>query len=276
MVKKSSVPKKIKTESVEKTVEERIEALTAEIPETETKPAQVMQVVEVTEEIPEETQAPVESMTLEEKISEMKEEEPTMKEEQTPAEEQTEHAREEKQKEVVSEFFATKKEPKTFGYPDISVHKKSSFPSIILWALSILLIVAGIGAVIIGINKGGMKSISFAKPTPTVTPTIAPTASPTPQADRSKLKVEILNGSGKAGVASTMKTVLEGKGYVVAGTGNAQNYDYAKTEIQVKAEQSVYLPVLQADLSGSYSIGSASSTLKSSLPYDAVVIVGKE
>jgi hypothetical protein len=33
---------------------------------------------------------------------------------------------------------------------------------------------------------------------------------------------------------------------------------------------------LQADLAGSYTVGSTAATLKNTLPYDAVVIVGKE
>jgi hypothetical protein len=160
------------------------------------------------------------------------------------------------------------------GYPNISIHKKSIAP-IIFWAVGVCILVVAIGVGIITMSKGTFP-ISFARPTPT--PTLAPTplVTPTPEVNKKELEVEILNGSGKAGVAGILKTLLEEKGYTVAGTGNAANYDYAKTEIQVKVDKEAFLSILQVDLTGSYVIGSTSATLKDSLPYNAVIIIGKE
>lgn len=93
--------------------------------------------------------------------------------------------------------------------------------------------------------------------------------------DRSKLTIEIQNGSGIAGAAGKVKTILEDLGYVISKTGNADNYDYEETVIQVKATRKSYLPLLEKDLESSYTIGSTSSTLTGSTA-DAVVIVGKE
>jgi hypothetical protein len=72
-----------------------------------------------------------------------------------------------------------------------------------------------------------------------------------------------------------MQTTLEDLGYVVSKTGNANNYDYSKTVIEVKATRKSYLPLLQKDLSAKYSIGSTSATMTDSSA-DAIVIVGKE
>lgn len=118
-------------------------------------------------------------------------------------------------------------------------------------------------------------------PTPQVskTPTPKPTANPIDKAtglDRSSLSVEVLNGSGKAGVASLASDLLKGLGYKVTSVGNADNFDYENTEIQVASSKSTYLDLLKKDLGNTYTIGTASGTLTASTSADAVVIVGKE
>jgi outer membrane biosynthesis protein TonB len=134
------------------------------------------------------------------------------------------------------------------------------------------------------------------EPTPTEMPTdtpeptgktgSTPTKKPTPQVsvdpvdkttklDRSKLSVEIQNGSGQAGVAGKAADTLKNLGYSVGSTGNADNYDYQGVTISVKSSKSSYLPLLKSDLSSSYTVGSTSATLSNSSSSDAVVIVGK-
>lgn len=241
------MPKKLsetksRSAGLKKTVEEKIQELAP--------PPQVMQVVEVADE-PMKEEVPV----VEEKIEETISEEP-------------------KEESKVSEFFSPSKETSSMGYPNITVHKKSIAP-IIFWAVGVCVLVVAIGVGIISVSKGTLP-ISFVRPTPTPTSVPTPIVTPTPAVNKKELEVEILNGSGKAGVAGILKTLLEEKGYTVAGTGNATSYDYAKTEIQVKADKEAFLSILQADLTGSYVIGTATATLKSSLPYNAVIIIGKE
>lgn len=184
---------------------------------------------------------------------------------------------EEKKQDVVSEFFAKKEQPSTVGYPDITVHKKSIIPGVFLWALGVILLVVGIGAVIILTSRGSMKMPSLViKPSPTPTVAPAPTAVPTPAIDKTTLKIQVLNGSGTAGEAGKMKSLLEEKGYTVVGTGNAKTYDYDKTEIQATSAHEAVLGVLSTDLAGSYTVGSTAATLKDTLPYNILVIVGKE
>lgn len=242
------MPKKAtsKSRSAEpKTVEEKIE---------EKPPAQVMQVVEVEDEAPAEEPVPVAEEVQKEELTEEK-------------------SRIADQESVVSEFFTPKEEKSSLGYPDISVHKQP-LSQVYLWAIGVLLVVVLIGAGIIWASRGGVAKLSFAKPTPT--PTAAPTPTPTPAIDKKTITIEVLNGSGIAGTAGNMKTFLEEKGYTVSGTGNAKNYEYEKTEIQTKEETASYSAFIASDLAGSYTVGSISATLKSSLPYDVVVIVGKE
>jgi len=254
---KKSLPAGRQVKPKAQTVEDKIQELA---------PPQVMQVVEVTEE----------PIVAEEKLSEAS---PTQdasagEAKSRPAGEESAPLSQEKQKEVVSEFFSPSKESSSVGYPTISMHKKSIAP-IIFWAIGVCVLVVAIGVGIITFSKGTFP-ISFVRPTPTPTSTPTPIVTPKPEVNKKELEVEILNGSGKAGIASILKTLLEEKGYTVAGTGNAKNYEYAKTEIQVKADKEAFLSILQADLTGFYVIGSATATLKDSLPYNAVIIIGKE
>lgn len=113
--------------------------------------------------------------------------------------------------------------------------------------------------------------------TPTPTKTSSSSSSsvdPVTKLDRSDLTIVVQNGSGEAGVANVMKTKLEDLGYVVSSTGNADNFDYAQTNIQVKSASKDFLTLLKKDLGNDYTIGSATSDYTGS--GDAVVIVGKE
>lgn len=115
-------------------------------------------------------------------------------------------------------------------------------------------------------------------PVPTNTPTPKPTGNPidkTTGLDRSKLSVTVENGSGAAGVAATGKDFLNGLGYDVTSTSNADNFDYTGVTIQVKSSASDYLALLKKDLSTKYTVGDTSSDLSASISADAVVIIGK-
>lgn len=92
--------------------------------------------------------------------------------------------------------------------------------------------------------------------------------------DRADLSIVVQNGSGEAGVAKVMADKLTALGYVVSSTGNADNYDYAQSVIQVKSADKAFLALLRKDLSDDYTIGTATSDYTGS--GDAVVIVGKE
>jgi|GEM_PF-2081295 len=264
------MPKKLQSKKKKiLSVEEKIQEL-ASVKESEpVAPPPVMQVVEeVIDEIPQPT------------TTQEKQEEPVVENQEievAPQEEMAEEAAgkpKEETESVVSEFFTPSKQTSSVGYPNISVHKKSIAP-VVLWAVGVCVLVVTIGVGIVTVSKGTFP-ISLARPTPTPSPVPTLIVTPTPVVNKKELEVEILNGSGKAGVANTLKKLLEEKGYTVAGTGNAVNYNYANTEIQVKADKEAFIPILQADLTGSYVIGSTSATLKATLPYNAVIIIGKE
>lgn len=128
-------------------------------------------------------------------------------------------------------------------------------------------------------------------PTESLTPTKKPKNSPTPEKgtptptgtssvdkasglDRADLKIEVQNGSGTAGVATKASNLLKKLGYDVVSSGNADNFDYEGTTIQVKSTKKAYLDILKKDLSATYTISSATSDYKGT-EADAVVIIGK-
>jgi len=188
----------------------------------------------------------------------------------------------EEKKDLVNELFHQKEEepPRaSFGYPDISAKSKKGSPSLLVWAILVIVLIGIIGGALLlyknNAGSGNVLSLSpIGKPSPTLSP--APTIEPTPTVDRSKIIIQVLNGSGKAGVASKMKTLLEEKGYTVSETGNAKKYDYPNTEIHVIPEKEAYIDIIKTDLSGDYTIGSTSATLDTTASYSARVIIGKE
>ncbi len=118
-------------------------------------------------------------------------------------------------------------------------------------------------------------------PKPTNTPTPKPTSSINPVdkttgLDRSKLSIRIKNGSGVTGAAKKAGDILEALGYNIIQIGNADNSDYAQTEIQISSAQNKYLDLLKKDLSANYTVGSTSNDKSASESADAIVIIGKQ
>ncbi|KKQ74971.1 MAG: Transcriptional attenuator, LytR family [Candidatus Woesebacteria bacterium GW2011_GWB1_38_5b] len=100
---------------------------------------------------------------------------------------------------------------------------------------------------------------------------------PTPaegEIQREDISVSVQNGSGEEGVAGSAADTLRELGYDVVSTGNADNFEYENVTIQVKASQEDILPLLEEDLSESYTIGETSTDLPEDESFDALVIIG--
>ena len=112
---------------------------------------------------------------------------------------------------------------------------------------------------------------------PTVAPTQAPTptAAPTPEVKKDSLKVKVLNGSGTVGKASEVKTALKDKGYQDIVTGNADEFNFATTEIAVKKGKE-YLGGLMKDDLVDYAKSAKITVLDDKESADIVVTVGKD
>jgi len=110
------------------------------------------------------------------------------------------------------------------------------------------------------------------KMSPTLPP---PSPTPTPSISREELKIKILNGSGTKGKASEVKDILKEKNYLEILTGNADNFDYTTTEIQIKKDKMDAKGYIQSDIRDyvtSPKITQAADTEKA----DIVIIVGSD
>lgn len=108
--------------------------------------------------------------------------------------------------------------------------------------------------------------------TPTATP---PTPTPTPNFKKEEVNIKILNGSGTKGKATEVKDILKDKGYVEIVTGNADNFDYEITEIQVKKERAQLGDMIKNDLKD-YVSAPKITTLGDEEAADLVLIFGTD
>lgn len=168
----------------------------------------------------------------------------------------------------------------------------------IIGGIAIVILVLIIGSMVFSGGNDTPEEDIFATPAsqvPTDTPT--PIPSPTPEENkeeaaadeekttsdegateaelaRAKYSILIQNGSGTAGAAGRLADILGDLGYKIAGTENADNFEYLETEINVSSENTALLKLLEGDLEDEYTIGNTSTTYDGDA--DAVVIIGAE
>jgi hypothetical protein len=179
---------------------------------------------------------------------------------------------EDTKRQMVEDIFSPKQ---TNNLVDIAINKKTATQPAIVWASIIIVvsIVTGGGMILLTKNIGEKNTVAVT-PTPTVTQILTPSPMPK-EVKREDLKIQVLNGGGKAGAGSKMKTFLTDLGYTVSAVGNTDEYTFEKTEIEVKAGKESVLELVRTDLTKDYSLGTASSTLASDSPFDVRVTVGK-
>lgn len=93
----------------------------------------------------------------------------------------------------------------------------------------------------------------------------------TPNADRSNIKVIVLNSTGKNGLAAEYKKQLESLGYNVTETGNYSKVKYKNTKI-IDYESDGYGDLINKDLN----TGSVTHKDKAQYDADVVIILGKD
>lgn len=153
---------------------------------------------------------------------------------------------------------------------------KKQFPWLLLVIVLFVLILlaAGWKYFISGKKPGTASQLEiFVSPT---SAQIEPTKVASEEVKLDKYPIKVLNGSGIAGEASKVKTILEDAGYTVDSTGNAGNYDYTDTVIQSKKNlEPDYLANLKALLKKTYVLGK-DQVLSASEEGSIVVIVGSK
>jgi len=160
---------------------------------------------------------------------------------------------------------------KSFSLPTLLLPKKEIFLFIGSFALSfgLFLLVSNFKS----IKLPSFKNQSLVKNNPS--PTTVPSPTPTPSFKKEELKIKVLNGSGTAGKASEMKDILKNKGYQEIITGNADNYDYIKTELQVKKSKIQAFGMIKTDLKD-YLTSPKETSLDEKETPDVVIIIGTD
>ncbi|MDD4106767.1 MAG: LytR C-terminal domain-containing protein [Candidatus Shapirobacteria bacterium] len=140
----------------------------------------------------------------------------------------------------------------------------------IILAVCIFLIVG----LLVSSKKIFNKNTDYVSPVVENIPQNTPTLIPTTNID--SLKIQVLNGSGVAGEATKVSTLLSQNKFKVTNTGNAPNYDYVKTEIQAKKLVSAQIiDLLVESLEKDYTSTVSATKLVDSSEYDIVVTIGK-
>jgi len=148
--------------------------------------------------------------------------------------------------------------------------KNKNFFKLGIIILVIILIVTGVLFFFL------FNSTSKKAPIETKKTTIEPTKAPEKaQINRSEWTLEVLNGSGVAGLAAKAAAKLTEQGYTVVKTGNADNQDYKKSELFVSENMQSKAQLLIDDLKDSYGFTEVKAVLKDSTA-SARIILGAE
>ena len=114
----------------------------------------------------------------------------------------------------------------------------------------------------------------------TLSPSPVSTETPEPteevEVGTSEYKVQVQNGSGVIGEADVVAEILTSGGFKNIETGNADSYTYQKTEIRVKKDtpDEVFETINKA-LNSDYEVILSDERLADTLPFDAIIIIGK-
>jgi len=138
------------------------------------------------------------------------------------------------------------------------------------------LLAGGIYVYLTGVRPMSLSQKQAATPTPMASSEPIPSSTPASNVDLTTFKINVLNGNGGVGVASGAKTVIEKAGFKVTNTGNADNFNFTDTMIQVKPSVSADIVAkLKNALSTNYSV-KIGDPLSSTSSYDIVVTVGSK
>lgn len=119
-------------------------------------------------------------------------------------------------------------------------------------------------------QRGIPNPIAKISPTPSLVP-----STPTPSFIKSNWTLEILNGTKTPGLAKKAAQTLENRGYKILKTGNADNSNYAKTQLFVSKAYTNQSTFFLVDINSDIKITSVAGELKDSTA-TARIILGKE
>lgn len=110
-----------------------------------------------------------------------------------------------------------------------------------------------------------------------VTAENTPTPTDAPKVDKSKVKIQVINGTGTPGQAGLAVKALEEAGYATANikTGNAEEFDNKTTTIEAKTGFESTAKDIESELKSTFDqIAIKSSTLDKDSEFDIIVTTG--
>lgn len=167
------------------------------------------------------------------------------------------------------------------SFPTVGESKKSGGAKTLL-IIGILVLVGILGYVIYKSATGKSEELEVAEPTPfenmaaptaAATPVATPTSSPSAAIDKTKVKIQVQNGTGVAGEAAYLQTQLNGIGYTNVTVGNSPTQDETETQVSFGSSlSSTVVNEITSKLNSVYqTVTKVSST---SATYDVVIVTG--
>lgn len=150
--------------------------------------------------------------------------------------------------------------------------KPQPIPAKFLKSILIILLLPLLIAVGVTFKFNSSPNPSNSSPLLTPTPT-----SPTPTViHNSAVKIQVLNGSGQAGQAGIITNLLTKNNFTVDDTGNAANFNYDQTQIQVKSSVSAtIIAQITQSLQSDFDPQILTEKLPDSSEYDIIITTGK-
>lgn len=167
------------------------------------------------------------------------------------------------------------------SFPTVGGEKKGSGAKTLL-IIGILVLVGILGYVIYKSATGKGENLGTTVPTPyqnlatpieTAAPIATPTSSPSASVDKTKVKIQVQNGTGITGEAAYLQTQLSGLGYTNVTVGNSS--DQSETATTVSFANTVPASVVAEITTKLNSVYQSvtKDTLKSTT-YDVVILTG--
>lgn len=120
-------------------------------------------------------------------------------------------------------------------------------------------------------NMAAPQTAATSSPSATILP--SPSSSPSTKIDRSKVKIQVQNGTGITGEAAYLQNILKGLGYTNVTTGNSATQD--ETDTQVSFASSVSSDIVdEITLKLNTTYETVKKTNSTSTTYDVVIITG--
>jgi hypothetical protein len=148
-------------------------------------------------------------------------------------------------------------------------YKKSSFLPKIMFTVPLILLLSIFIFIMVHQNSNNNSTTLVES----ITPTIAPTPTDKPISD---FKIQVLNGTGTVGEAGKVTNLLSENNFQVESVGNAENFNFTQTEIEIKSSVSDnILNLLQESLEADYPTTVLDTNLPDSSEFDIVITTGQ-